>query len=180
MTRFGETPKIHFDTMYLACSKLKKLLNKLKYNNQLPRIISNCIVIWGIGSGAYLDINYFSYSLPNKFDRSYESLYMLIMFVWAAAIYLNTSYTTCNQTNIESLTNSPDESNGKPILNINNKRFTKFCEQCNAKKFERSSHCSTCNICVLRRDHHCPALGICVGYQNTQGFVNLLIVMLVS
>ena len=159
--------------------KNNNVLSVLKSNNQLARIISNFIVISGIGSGAYLDITYFSYSLKNVYDRYYESLYMLILYIWAAFTYLNTSYTHCYQTNYEKITSNSSNNKGNPIFNIKHKDFSKFCELCNSKKFIRASHCSKCNHCVLRRDHHCPGLGVCVGFQNTKGFVNLLVAMFV-
>lgn len=151
-------------------------------NNQKPRLYSNLVVIWGIGSGAYLDITYFSYSLENPYDRAYESLFMLIMFLWASLVYLKASHTQSRQTNIQEYESEGSDSDSykKPIVNINYKRFEKFCETCKQKKFERSSHCRLCGFCVLRRDHHCPALGICVGYQNNQNFINLLCIMLVK
>lgn len=150
-------------------------------NNQKPRFYSNLIVIWGIGSGAYLDITYFSYSIENSYDRAYESLFMLVIFLWASLTYLKASHTQSRQTNIQEFESENDtESYQRPIVNINLKRFDKFCDICKQKKFERSSHCRMCGFCVLRRDHHCPALGICVGYQNNQNFINLLCIMIVS
>jgi hypothetical protein len=162
--------------------KTNTIYGKLKsycINNQLPRFISNIIVIWIIGSGTYLDTVYFSYSIKNKYDRAYQSMYMLVMFLWAALIYLKTSHKESKQTKVEEFSLNND-TYAAPIININNKKFNKECEICSQKKFYRSSHCRMCGFCVLRRDHHCPGLGMCVGYHNTQNFVNLLIVMIVS
>lgn len=150
---------------------------------QLPRFYSNLFVIWIIGSGAYLDIAYLSYSIENKFDKAYQSMFMLIMFLWAGLIYLKASHTKSSQTKVEDFIKTEVEREiiyQKPIVNINITEFDKECDQCKQKKFHRSSHCRICGFCVLRRDHHCPGLGICVGYQNTQSFINLLFIMTVS
>lgn len=152
-------------------------------NNQLPRFTANIIVLVGIiYSGTYLDINYLSYCIKNDFDRQYNSVYMLVLFVYVTLVYLKCSYTKSAQTRIESLQINRDDNNvmSKPLINIKNHKFNSYCEFCKGKKFERSSHCRSCGFCVLRRDHHCPGLGICVGYHNTQLFCNLVFVMTVS
>lgn len=144
-------------------------------NNQINKLYANLASIMILFSGAYLDINYYSYSIENEFDRKYETILMLILFLTSTFLYLRCSHMNFSQTNIESL----DENSNK-IVHLDYSRYNKDCEFCKKKKFERSSHCSTCGVCVLRRDHHCPALGSCVGYANLQYFTNLCFVMIVS
>lgn len=144
-------------------------------NNQINKFYANVASIMILFSGAYLDINYYSYSIENEFDRKYESILMLILFLTATFLYLRCSHMNFSQTKIEEKENSNLE-----IVNIDYNKYNKNCEFCKLKKFERSSHCTTCGVCVLRRDHHCPALGSCVGYNNLQYFTNLCFVMIVS
>lgn len=159
----------------------KGLINKaFCVQNQLPRFYANLIVLGPIiFSGAYLDMNYFSYSIKNEFDRKYESVFMLIMFLWATFVYLKCSRVISSQTKTEDY-NLDKQEMGKEIINANPAKFNKYCEFCKQKKHERSSHCKQCDFCVLRRDHHCPGLGVCVGYHNTQLFCNLTFIMTVS
>lgn len=154
-----------------------KSLTDLCLPGQLNRFYSNLIVITGIGVGCYYDINYLSYAYSNKYDRYYQSLFMLIMFIWASFCYLVASYTTAHQSDIDKYMNNQFSN---IIYNVDSSKFKTKCDMCNKSKFLRTSHCSVCKACILRRDHHCPALGICVGYQNNQYFINLLCIMVVS
>ena len=151
-------------------------------NNQLPRFYANIIVISIIFSGAYIDSVYYSFHIKNKFDRKYEVVWMMIMFVWATLVYLKCSHVISSQTKIEDYVYSKEDDviMGKPIVNVKHNKFSNYCEFCKGKKFERTSHCKQCGFCVLRRDHHCPGLGVCVGYHNTQLFCNLTFIMIVS